>query len=60
MKIQQIVGKAQTGNHGVGFEVRRTFGDTNVEQRHQLVLFLKRDAEEKRLRICEKYKMQAG
>ncbi|HXF28741.1 MAG TPA: hypothetical protein VN457_02740 [Chlamydiales bacterium] len=60
-KIQAIVGNTQTGKSGLGFHIaKRKAVDSEKERRHQLVLLMRKEAEQSRIVALEKYQMQAS
>ena len=58
VKVQEIIGKAQSDKKGLGWRRRYSFKDINKEKRHQIGLIMRRDAESKRLLILQNYEMQ--
>ncbi len=59
VKLQKIIGNAQSGKTGLGYrKMRSAFTDSNKEHRYQVGLFMRREAEQKRLVYLQSYELQ--
>ncbi len=58
LKVQRMIGNAQTGKTGLGYRPVRKFENENKERRFQIGLLMKREAERKRLVLLHSYELQ--